>query len=193
VDIFYSGLALRDSEAMVACYTEDVVFQDPAFGELRGRDAADMWRMLCASDTDLTLEHHILEALGDTVRTNWIATYTFTPTGNSVRNDIEATMTFRDGKIVDHRDNFDMWKWSSQALGLPGKLLGWGPRSTPRSDQQPLETWPPSKPKQPDRPVRRGRPQRPFKIGVRFSRKARAPAAWSSVRRIASRSRRAMA
>ncbi|MFK8024745.1 MAG: nuclear transport factor 2 family protein [Ilumatobacter sp.] len=135
VDTFYTGLAERDAEAMAGCYADDIVFEDPAFGELRGRDAGDMWRMLCASDTDLKVEHHILESTDTTVRTNWIAEYTFTATGNAVRNDIVATMTFRDGKIVDHRDEFDMWKWSSQALGLPGRLLGWSPpmRSKVRS------------------------------------------------------------
>ncbi len=127
VDTFYSSLASRDGDAMAACYADDVVFEDPAFGELRGRDAGDMWRMLCASDTDLELEHRILESSETLVRTNWIATYTFSSTGKRVRNDIEATMKFRDGKIVDHRDQFDMWKWSSQALGLPGKLFGWSP------------------------------------------------------------------
>lgn len=135
VDSFYSSLARRDGKAMAACYAEDIVFEDPAFGELRGKDAGDMWRMLCSSDTDLALEHRILESSGDVVRANWVATYTFTPTGNKVRNDIEATMTFRDGKIIDHRDVFGLWKWSSQALGLTGKLLGWSPplRSKVRS------------------------------------------------------------
>ncbi len=127
VNHFYSSLANRDGDAMAECYADEIVFEDPAFGELRGRDAGDMWRMLCSSDTDLALEHHILASDETVVRTNWIATYTFTATGNTVRNDIEATMTFRDGKIVDHRDTFDMWKWSSQALGLPGKLFGWSP------------------------------------------------------------------
>lgn len=135
VDEFYSSLARHDGEALAACYADDVVFEDPAFGELHGRDAGDMWRMLCSSATDLAVEHRILESSETLVRTNWIATYTFTTTGNSVRNDIEATMKFRDGKIIDHRDRFDMWKWSSQALGLPGKLLGWSPplRSKVRS------------------------------------------------------------
>lgn len=127
VDAFYSSLAERDGDAMAACYADDIVFEDPAFGELRGRDAGDMWRMLCSSDTDLSVEHRILESTDTVVRTNWIATYTFSATGNKVRNDIEATMTFRDNKIVDHRDRFDMWKWSSQALGIPGKLFGWSP------------------------------------------------------------------
>lgn len=135
VDEFYTAFARRDGDAMAACYHDDVVFEDPAFGELRGDSACDMWRMLCSSDTDLRVEHHVLESTDTTVRTNWIADYTFSATGNVVHNDIEATMTFRDGKIVDHRDRFDMWKWSSQALGLPGRLFGWTPmlRSKVRS------------------------------------------------------------
>jgi hypothetical protein len=24
-----------------------------------------------------------------------------------------------------HTDDFDIWKWSKQALGIPGHLLGW--------------------------------------------------------------------
>lgn len=112
---------------MVACYATDVVFEDPAFGELRGQDAGDMWAMLCEGGTDMTLEFTVLESTPTLVRTNWIAEYTFSATGNFVRNDVQATMKLSDGKIVDHRDEFDMWKWSSQALGLPGRLLGWSP------------------------------------------------------------------
>ena len=32
---------------MASCYAADVVFTDPAFGELHGERARDMWRMLC--------------------------------------------------------------------------------------------------------------------------------------------------
>lgn len=125
VDTFYTSLGKRDGEAMAACYHDDVVFEDPAFGELRGRDAGDMWRMLCSRSVDLRVEHQILETTENTARTNWIANYTFTATGRQVRNDVVATMKLVDGKIIDHRDEFDFWKWSSQALGLPGKLFGW--------------------------------------------------------------------
>ena len=34
-------------------------------------------------------------------------------------------MRFRDGKIIEHTDDFDLWKWSRQALGIKGWLLGW--------------------------------------------------------------------
>ena len=38
-----------------------------------------------------------------------------------------AAFRFRDGLIVEHRDRFDFWRWSRQALGAPGLLLGWTP------------------------------------------------------------------
>ena len=31
------------------------------------------------------------------------------------------------GLILRHRDRFDFWGWSRQALGAPGWLLGWTP------------------------------------------------------------------
>ena len=34
---FYQAFNRLDAEAMSACYTEDVLFSDPVFGELRGR------------------------------------------------------------------------------------------------------------------------------------------------------------
>ena len=124
---FYSALADRDGEAMAKCYGDGAVFEDPAFGVLTGRDPGDMWRMLCSSDTDLSVTHTIVEATSTSAVTKWVAEYTFTATGRPVRNEVTATMKIVDGKIVDHRDDFDFWKWSSQALGAPGKFLGWTP------------------------------------------------------------------
>ena len=127
VDSFYNSFAAGDGEAMANLYTPNSVFEDPAFGELDGNDAGDMWRMLCEGARDLRLNHTILSATDDQVVTNWIAHYTFSATNRPVTNDVTATMRFADGKIVDHRDEFDFWKWSRQALGAPGLLLGWSP------------------------------------------------------------------
>lgn len=52
---------------------------------------------------------------------------TFGQTGRPVHNRIRAEFAFADGLIVDHVDRFDFWRWSRQALGLPGLLLGWTP------------------------------------------------------------------
>jgi limonene-1,2-epoxide hydrolase len=127
VDTFYMALADRDGEAMAACYADDIVFEDPAFGVLNGRDAGDMWRMLCSRSTDLRVEYTIRESTDSSATIDWVADYAFGTTGRSVRNEITAHMKLRDDLIVDHRDQFDLWKWSAQALGLPGRLLGWSP------------------------------------------------------------------
>lgn len=127
IDRFYSAFQQRDAETMAACYADDVVFSDPAFGELRGEAARDMWRMLLSRAQDLTLTFTDVAADDQTGRAHWDARYTFSQTGRAVLNRIDARFVFRDGRIVEHRDRFDLWSWSRQALGLRGALLGWTP------------------------------------------------------------------
>lgn len=124
---FYEAFQRLDAEAMAACYTDDVVFSDPAFGELRGRDAGDMWRMLTTRAKDFSLKFDHVRSDDSTGSAHWVATYLFSATGNTVVNDIGARFVFRDGKICEHHDHFDLWRWSRQALGLKGLLLGWSP------------------------------------------------------------------
>jgi hypothetical protein len=42
-----------------------------------------------------------------------------------VHNIVEADFTFADGLIATHRDHFDFWRWSRQALGPTGLAMGW--------------------------------------------------------------------
>jgi hypothetical protein len=57
-----------------------------------------------------------------------VATYTFSGTGRKVVNVVDSRFEFKDGKIVSERDDFGFWKWSRQALGWKGWILGWMPR-----------------------------------------------------------------
>ena len=127
IERLYGAMNRGDGEAMAACYAPDARFSDPAFGELRGREPGDMWRMLTSRATDLTVElaEHDADERSDTA--HWIARYTFGPTGRQVVNDIRATFRFDKGLIVEHDDRFSFYRWSRQALGLPGLLLGWTP------------------------------------------------------------------
>jgi hypothetical protein len=83
--------------------------------------------MLCARSKDFALEFRDVRADDRQGSAHWDARYTFSKTGRSVLNRIDATFEFRDGKIVRHVDRFDFWKWSSQALGPMGLFLGWTP------------------------------------------------------------------
>lgn len=127
IETFYQAFGRRDSAVMNACYTEDVVFTDPVFETLRGDDARRMWRMLCRRAKDLKIEASGIEADDNQGRAHWVASYTFGGTGNYVVNRIDAAFVFRDGKIAQHTDQFDLYRWARQALGLKGVLLGWLP------------------------------------------------------------------
>ncbi len=124
---FYQAFGRNDAEAMAKCYAPGVVFGDPVFPHLEGDEASDMWRMLCGRSTDLEVKATVLEASQTAGAVHWDAWYTFGATGRKVHNSIDARFAVKDGKIVEHRDSFDLWRWSRQALGPLGLLLGWSP------------------------------------------------------------------
>jgi ketosteroid isomerase-like protein len=130
---FYRAFRALDADTMASCYAEDVCFDDPVFS-LRGRrEAGGMWRMLCAatqaSGRDVwQLEFSALHADAGSGGAHWEAQYRFGATGRLVHNSTDAQFTFTpDGLIASHRDRFNFWRWSRQALGTPGLLLGWTP------------------------------------------------------------------
>jgi ketosteroid isomerase-like protein len=122
---FYAAFASRDAEGMARCYHPEIFFTDPVFPRLRGAEAGDMWRMLLsrAGDLAVTLDEAHADAAGGSAR--WTARYTFSRTGRPVTNRIRAMFAFRDGLISRHYDHFSFWRWSSQALGPAGVVLGW--------------------------------------------------------------------
>jgi ketosteroid isomerase-like protein len=127
IERFYTAFQRRDAATMIACYADDVVFSDPAFGELHGGEVRDMWRMLTAGAQDFSLTFDSVSADDQTGQAHWEAGYLFSQTGRPVVNRIDARFAFRDGLIVEHRDSFDLWLWMRQAMGVRGTLFGWSP------------------------------------------------------------------
>jgi len=127
VETFYSAFKNLDAETMVNCYHEEVVFEDPAFGILKGVQAKNMWRMLCESQKgkDFKIIYSNIEADNLKGKAHWEAFYTFSKTGRKVHNVIDAQFEFKEGKIIKHTDTFNLYKWSKQAFGLTGFFLGW--------------------------------------------------------------------
>lgn len=123
---FYTAFQQRDAAAMNACYSDDIVFYDPVFELLEHGRAKDMWEMLCKNAKDLSISFGNIKALDEEYYTcDWVASYTFSQTGRKVVNNVKAHMKLLDGKIVEHSDAFSLHKWSKQALGFSGWLLGW--------------------------------------------------------------------
>jgi ketosteroid isomerase-like protein len=127
IERFYGAFAEGDGAAMAACYAPEVRFSDPVFPDLRGAEAGAMWRMLTGRAPDLRIELLEHEANGDRGWARWRANYTFTQTGRPVVNEVRASFRFADGLIAEHRDEFDFHRWSRQALGPSGLVLGWTP------------------------------------------------------------------
>jgi ketosteroid isomerase-like protein len=126
IEKFYASFAEGDAEGMVSCYHDDVTFTDPAFGKLHSDRAKAMWRMLLSNtDSGLTVHYFDIAANQETGEAKWLAKYFYGPKRRLVVNEVSASFTFKEGKIYTHTDDFDLWRWTRQALGIAGTFMGW--------------------------------------------------------------------
>jgi ketosteroid isomerase-like protein len=124
---FYSSFKKRDFKSMQECYADNATFSDEVFQDLNASQVKSMWEMLCLRGKDLELEFKNVNADEKTGSAEWIATYTFSKSGRKVENRIKVDFIFENGKIAKHSDHFSFYRWSRQALGISGLLLGWTP------------------------------------------------------------------
>ncbi len=124
---FYPAMARHDWATMGACYADDARFSDPVFPQLDAAGVRAMWKMLLGGGTDLRVEYQVWEQSPVRGLARCEAYYTFGGAQRKVHNEIHSRFELRDGLIVVQRDQFDLWRWSRQALGTTGLLLGWTP------------------------------------------------------------------
>ena len=131
IERLYAAFTRLDGDEMQACYAANASFEDEVFKLDGAREIGGMWRMLCEATkaNPASRAHWKLVTSDVTDRSaHWEAHYLFSATGRAVVNRIDAEFGFdKRGLIVSHRDRFDFWAWSRQALGAPGWLLGWAP------------------------------------------------------------------
>ncbi len=125
---FYTAFQAGDAAKMGSLYADQATFEDPAFGQLQAAEARAMWSMLVErSKGQLNIDFSDVKGTDMGGSARWEAKYPFGKTGRKVHNKIDAQFEIKDGKITKHVDQFNFWKWSSMALGLPGMLLGFTP------------------------------------------------------------------
>lgn len=125
---FYESFSNGNVTGMLACYHKDVVFEDAVFGKLKGERAFKMWEMLLSQkkgDTKINFDN--VNATTENGSANWVAEYLYGDKQRKVVNRVSAVFKFKDGKIIEHTDTFDLWKWTKQAMGATGFLIGWTP------------------------------------------------------------------
>jgi ketosteroid isomerase-like protein len=126
IERFYSAFQKLDYKTMNDCYSDDIIFSDPVFLTLKADEVKSMWEMLCKNAKDFSLTFSDIELIDEEYATcKWVATYTFSKTGNKVTNNIKAFMRIKDGKIIEHSDAFRLSTWIGQALGWKGVWFGW--------------------------------------------------------------------
>jgi hypothetical protein len=138
---FYTAFRDLDAASMQACYTADASFEDPAFSLHGAEEIGTMWTMLCSAvkekgRADWQLDFSALDADDLHGTAHWEPRYRFSATGRKVHNVIDACFVFHNGLIQHHHDTFSFWRWSRQALGAPGWLLGWTPLLRSKVRQQ---------------------------------------------------------
>ncbi|MEO5975580.1 MAG: nuclear transport factor 2 family protein [Chryseolinea sp.] len=125
ISSFYTAFQKRDYKKMQSLYHDNATFSDPIFSNLNAKQVKAMWQMLLTTGKDLTVTFSNVDASDGRGLCHWDAFYTFSRTGNKVHNIVDADFEFLDGKILKHTDHFNFWKWSRQAFGLTGVILGW--------------------------------------------------------------------
>jgi ketosteroid isomerase-like protein len=129
---FYTSFKDLDAEGMRSCYHANVHFSDPVFPQLKGKEETGaMWAMLIntlkKNPAGWKLDFENVKADATSGSCRWQAHYTFSLTGRAVHNVIEATFQFKDGKIIEHTDTFNFYRWARMAFGFSGAVLGWTP------------------------------------------------------------------
>lgn len=122
---FYAAFNKGDYSFMQQAYHPKATFYDPVFQELNASKVKAMWQMLLTASKDLRVECSEINTNNASGNCRWDAWYTFSKTGRKVHNIVHAKFQFEHGKIIRHEDQFDLWRWSRQALGPSGLFLGW--------------------------------------------------------------------
>lgn len=126
---FYSSFQRLDADGMKACYHADITFSDPVFPGLKGKEVSAMWMMLIESlkknEAGWKLEFSNVKANDTEGSCRWEAYYIFSLTGRKIHNIIDAKFKFGDGKIIQHTDSFDFYRWTRMTFGTTGVLIGW--------------------------------------------------------------------
>jgi hypothetical protein len=130
---FYTAFSALDWHTMQSCYAPHAQFEDPLF-ELHGtQQIGAMWQMVCQTIRNggqavWRLDAQDVEAAGgERGSARCEARYRSGAAGRMVHNVVQAQFTFESGLIVTHSESYDFWRWSRQALGSTGIVMGWTP------------------------------------------------------------------
>ena len=122
---FYDAFSAANIDVLKQLYDKKLIFNDNIFVNLDYNETISMWSSLLVGNKNMSIKYEIKKYSEKYVEVEWIADYLFTSTNRNVKNIILAKMEIDQGKIINHTDNFDFYKWSQMAFGITGALIGW--------------------------------------------------------------------
>ncbi len=122
---FYDAFSAANIDVLKQLYDKKLIFNDNIFVNLDYNETISMWSSLLVGNKNMSIKYEIKKYSEKYVEVEWIADYLFTSTNRNVKNIILAKMEIDQGKIINHTDNFDFYKWSQMAFGITGVLIGW--------------------------------------------------------------------
>lgn len=113
---FYDAFCTRRHDDMEALYAPDAKFKDAIFAFSDRAGTMRMWRALLRPGSDATFSYSFERTDGDVAHGTWVAHYKLGK--RPIVNRIKSSLTVRDGRIVEHVDDFAWSTWAKQAFPL---------------------------------------------------------------------------
>jgi|GEM_PF-68662 len=121
VQKYFEAFQQGDWKTMSKSYAPDATFQDPIFPKgLKGNQIGAAWGDI-TQNIKPKITFSDIKVDGDTVTAKWNAKYQLDLPlfgKNAIDNDITATFKIKDGKIVDHKEHFDLNEYMREATGM---------------------------------------------------------------------------
>jgi len=121
---YYKAFENGDVATMLSFYDDDIKFEDPAIGKIKGDEAKYWWQFLCENSVDLSIDIKEIKIDEDKGIAIWTNHYTVEETGNRVSLDIVSKFYFEDGLIIKHIDEYDIKSFVKQAFGKAAGIVG---------------------------------------------------------------------
>jgi hypothetical protein len=126
VNLFLGAQKDRDPIRLQNAVREDVVLQDPLFGELKGAQAFAMWQMLWRfREYSVTVDEQAASPTEG--KAEWRQTYNLPATRRMILNKVTSSFTFYDRRISAITDKWSLYGYARMGQGALGLLLGWLP------------------------------------------------------------------
>lgn len=121
---FYKAFNSADAKTMHSFYSDDIKFEDPAIGKIKGDKAKYWWQFLCENSVDLSIKIEEIKTDDEKGIAIWTNHYTVEETGNQVSLNIVSKFYLENGLITKHVDEYDIKSFVKQAFGSAAGIIG---------------------------------------------------------------------